>query len=206
MKKSHFAALIIALLALLATSNGAVAKVPTVKILVSGPDLPAPLEITDDQILSLSNVWSGEFLDDSTGHPKERPERILPYELSFYVKLDDDVVRLMYVAYYYPEPSKKQGQIFLTGRRDPWYDLNVSSIIRGGQDGQWNWASPAWEALIKPMIERAACAGPNGRPLPSDGLVQRERFASGCKAKAASEMTLYSPLFMALASGTKLDP
>jgi hypothetical protein len=154
MKKSHFAALIIASLAFLATPRSAPAKAPTFKIIVSGPDLPSPLEITDDQILNLSNVWSGQFLDNSHGHP-EKPAERLPYELSFYVKLSEDDLRLMYVAYYYPEPSTKQGQIYLPSRREPWYYLNTGTIIRDGQDGRWNYASPAWEALIKPVIARA---------------------------------------------------
>ncbi|HEV3374627.1 MAG TPA: hypothetical protein VG051_02925, partial [Candidatus Acidoferrum sp.] len=144
-KKCHFTALSIALLALLATPCRAPAKAATFKIIISGPDLPSPLEITDDKILNLSGVWSRGFLDNSHGHPEERPERILPYELSFYVKLSEDDVRLMYVAYYYPEPSTKRGQIYLPGRREPWYYLNTSSIIREGEDGKWNYASPAWE-------------------------------------------------------------
>jgi hypothetical protein len=154
-KKSHFTALIIALLALLATPCRAPAKAATTKIIISGPDLPTPLEITDDQILNLSNVWSGQFLDNSHGHPEKRPER-LPYELSFYVKLGEDDLRLMYVAYYYPEPSAKQGQIYLPGHREPWYYLNTGAIVREGQDGRWNYASSAWEALIKPLIAHAA--------------------------------------------------
>lgn len=155
MKNPYFAALIIALLALLATPCSAPAKAATFKIIVSGPDLPGPLEITNDQILNLSNVWSGEFLDNSHGHPEKPPER-LPYELSFYVKLSEDDLRLMYVAYYYPELSPKQGQLYLPGRREPWYYLNTGTIIRDGQDGRWNYASPAWEALIKPLITHAS--------------------------------------------------
>jgi hypothetical protein len=154
-KKPHFAALIIALLALLTTPRSAPAKAATIKIIISGPDLPTPLEITDDQILNLSNVWLGQFLDNSHGHPEKPPER-LPYELSFYIKLSEDDLRLMYIAYYYPDPATKPGLIYLPGRRDPWYYLNVGTILREGQDGPWNYASPAWEALIKPAIAHAA--------------------------------------------------
>lgn len=146
--------LLAGLLVLSAASRPASAKAPTFKIIISGPDLPTPLEITDDHILNLSNVWSGQFLDNSRGHPKKPPER-LPYELSFYVKLNEDDLRLMYVAYYYPEPSTRQGQIYLPGHREPWYYLNTGTIIREGQDGRWNYVSPAWEALIKPLIAHA---------------------------------------------------
>jgi hypothetical protein len=154
MSKSLTLVFLSGLLVLLATPQPTPAKAATTKIIISGTDLPAPLEVTDDQILNLSNVWSGQFLDNSHDHPQKPPER-LPYELSFYVKLSEDDVRLMYVAYYYPEPSSKQGQIYLPGRREPWYYLNTGSIIREGRDGQWNYASPAWEALIKPLIGHA---------------------------------------------------
>jgi hypothetical protein len=155
MRTIRFAAPLVTLLALVASPQYATAKAATVKIIISGPDLPAPLEITDESILNLSNVWLGQFLDNSHGHPEKPPER-LPYELSFYVKLREDDLRLMYVAYYYPEPSTKQGQIYLPGRRDPWYYLNVGTILRKGQDGRWNYASASWEALIKPVIAHAA--------------------------------------------------
>ena len=46
----------------------------------------------------------------------------------------------------------KQGQIYLPGHREPWYYLNTGTIIRAGQDGRWNYAAPAWEAMIKPVI------------------------------------------------------
>lgn len=155
MKKPHFAALVIALLALLATPGSAPAKAATVKLIISGPDLPAPLEVTDEQILNLSNVWVGQFLDGSRGSPEKSPEGLKPYELTFYVKLRDEDVRMMYVAYYYPDPSAKLGYIYLPGIHEPWYYLNVRSILRAGQDGRWNYASPAWEALIKPVIANA---------------------------------------------------
>jgi hypothetical protein len=154
MSKSLTLVLLGGLLVLLATPQPMPAKAATFKIIISGPDLPTPLEITDDQILKLSNVWSGQFLDNSHGHPEKQPER-LPYEVSFYVKLNEDDLRLMYVAYYYPEHSTKQGQIYLPGHREPWYYLNTGSIIREGQDGLWNYVSPAWEALIKPVIAHA---------------------------------------------------
>ena len=130
------------------------AKAATVKIIISGPGLPAPLEVIDEQILNLSNVWVGQFLDGSHGSPEKPPEGLKPYELSFYVKLRDEEVRMMYVAYYYPSPSMKQGYIYLPGKGEPWYYLNVGTILRAGQDGRWNYASPAWENLVKPLIVR----------------------------------------------------
>lgn len=155
MKKTLAIAQGFALFVLLATPRLTPAKGATVKIIISGPDLPAPLEITDQRILDVSNVWLGQFLDASHGSPEKPPQR-LSYELTFYVKLREDDLRLMYVAYYYPDPSStEQGLIYLPGKREPWYYLNVGTILREKQDGRWNYASPAWEALVKPVIANA---------------------------------------------------
>ena len=156
MKKTLAIAQGFALLVFLAAPRSTPAKAATVKIIVSGPDLPAPLEITDQQILDLSNVWAGQFLDASHGSLEKPPQR-LPYELTFYVELGEKNLRLMYVAYYYPDPSSsKQGFLYLPGKSEPWYYLNVGTILRENQDGRWSYATPAWEALIKPVIARAA--------------------------------------------------
>jgi hypothetical protein len=56
MRTIRFVAPLVTLLALFASPQYAAAKAATIKIIISGPDLPTPLEITDDQILNLSNV------------------------------------------------------------------------------------------------------------------------------------------------------
>ncbi len=155
MKKVHFAVPLAALLALLAVPQPAPAKAPTVKIVVAGGGLAKAIEITDPRILELSDVWVGQFLDRSHGPAKE-PARDLPrYEVSFYVKLNEGDVRKMYVVYYCPDPAAGQGTIYLPGKGEPGYWRNVSSILRDGQDGKWNYASPAWETLLKPFLPRA---------------------------------------------------
>ncbi len=162
MKKTLFAAPLAVLLILLGMARAASAKGPTVKITISGGGLTSVFEVTDPRILSSSNVWVGRFLDGSRGSVKEPPRGLRPYEVSFYVKLADDDVRKMYVVYYYPNPSKEQGYIYLPGKGETWYSLNVGTIDRDGQDGKWNYASPAWENLIKLVIARADAAQHHG--------------------------------------------
>jgi hypothetical protein len=159
MSLSRRFALILGPLVLCAIPPITPAKAPTIKIIISGPDLPSPIEIVDPKILALSNVWTGEFLERSMRHPEKAPER-LPYELAFYAKFHENDLRLVYVAYYYPDPSEKPGVIYLPGHRDPWYYLNAGSILRDGQDGKWNFASSAWEALVKPLIARQVVPRP----------------------------------------------
>ncbi len=162
MSKSLCVAFLTGLLVLSITSRPAPAKAATVKIIISGPNLPAPIEVTDEQILALSNVWAGQFLDGSRSSP-DRPSQRIPFELAFYVKFQDSNPRLMYVAYYYPDRSSQRGYIYLPGRDEPWYYLNVGTILRSGQDGRWNYASPAWESLIKPVITHVTVEKPGVR-------------------------------------------
>ncbi len=149
------------LLLLLGTPMAAWAKVPPTEITISGGGLGRVLEITDPQLLALSNVWLGQFLDQSRSPLNEGPPGLKSYEISFYLKLAENDVRKIYVAYYYPNVGSEQGFIFLPGKGAVW-ELNIGTILRGSRDGKWNYALPAWEALIKSLIANAEAA-----PAPS---------------------------------------
>ena len=155
MKKTFLIFPLAFLLMFLGMPEAASAKSPTVKIIISGGGLTSTIEVTDPRILAISNVWSGQFLDRSRGTPKEPPRRLRRYEVSFYVKIANNEVRKKYVLYYYLKPSTEPNYIYLPGKGEPWYSLNAGAILRDKQDGKWNYASPAWEDLIKPMIANA---------------------------------------------------
>jgi hypothetical protein len=146
---------LIFLLMFLGIPQAASAKSPTVKIMISGGGLTSTIEATDPRILDISNVWSGQFLDHSRGTAKEPRRGLQRYEVSFYVKIADNEVRKKYVLYYYPNSEAEPGYIYLPGKGETWYSLNVGTIIRQEQDGKWNYASPAWEDLIKSVIASA---------------------------------------------------
>jgi hypothetical protein len=86
-------------------------KVPTVKITIAGGELTKVIEITDQHILHISNIWAGEFLDRSKGTAKEPPGGLRRYEVSFYIKIADHDVRKWYVLYYYPNAVAKPGYL-----------------------------------------------------------------------------------------------
>jgi DNA-binding beta-propeller fold protein YncE len=151
MKKARFALPLAVPLTLLWAPTIASAKVPTVKITISGGGLTSPIVLTDRQLLEMSDAWSSEFLDPSRTPLNEAPLGLAPYEVAFYV---GNYVTKMCVVYYYPGSSKEQGLIYLPGQ-GPVRDFNDSVIFRRDQDGKWNYAAPAWEALIKPAITRA---------------------------------------------------
>jgi|SRR5271165_2435705 len=158
MKKRLFVFPFAFLLIFLGKPEAASAKSPTVKIMISGGGLTSAIEVTDPRILDISNVWTGRILDRSRGTAKEPPRGLQRYEVSFYIKIADNEVRKKYVLYYYPNPATEPGYIYLPGKEEDWYSLNVGAIVRDGQDGKWNYASPAWEDLIKPVIAGAEAA------------------------------------------------
>lgn len=152
--KRSLALLLTILLTSFCFAERASAKAPTVKITISGGGLARAIEITDRQVLALSNVWIGDFLDVSRTPESEAPKSLVGYEVSFFVRVAEDYVKKVYVVYYYPMASNEQGFVYLpihgTARH-----LNAGTILREGLDGKWNYASPAWEALIKPTLDRA---------------------------------------------------
>jgi hypothetical protein len=145
------------LLLLLGTPMAAWAKAVPNAITIAGGGLGRVVEVTDPQLLAISNVWLGQFLDSSRTPLNEAPPGLKSYEISFYLKQAENDVRKIYVAYYYPNVGSEQGLIYLPGR-GPAFELNIGTIMRGVQDGKWNYASPAWEALIKPVIANAESA------------------------------------------------
>ena len=158
MKKPLFVFPLAFVLTFLGMPEAGLAKAPTVKIMISGGGLKSAIEVTDARILDISNVWSGQFLDRSRGTAKEPPRGFQRYEVSFYIKIADNDVRKRYVLFYYLDPAGEPGYIYLPGKGETWYSLNVGAILRDEQDGKWNYASPVWEGLIKPMVASAEAA------------------------------------------------
>jgi len=151
-------ALVAVPLILVAAPKTAWAKGATSKITISGGGLTSEIEVTDPRILDISNVWYGKFLDRSKGAVKEPPRGLRTYEVWFYIKFSANDVRKRYVVYYSPDPSTGHGYVYLPGKGQPWYWLNVSALFQDGRDGKWSYASPAWEDLIKPVIADAEAA------------------------------------------------
>lgn len=48
-------------------------------------------------------------------------------------------------------PRSEGGAIYLPGPGDPYYDLNKSTILSGG-DGHWFEASSEWDALYRSLV------------------------------------------------------
>ncbi len=142
------------------------------KITIQGGDLKTPILITDPKTLAHFNVWSGPGSSWSGGKPAptwvetliidwsqdvtEHPKGLQRYEVSCYAKLPNE--RLIYVVFYEYDPVTERGYIYLPGRTDEWYRLNVGTIGRG-VEGRWFRASSEWDSIARPLILDANAQG-----------------------------------------------
>ena len=148
------------------------AKSETVKMTITGRELPKAVEITDESILAAFNIWSGpgNFKIDngvlsplvsdgsilwSQGAVPEPPKGLPQYEVSFHGRFPEE--RLMYVLQYLYDPSEKTGYVYLPGKGEDWYDVNIHSIYRG-VEGHWFRASDGFCSTVEPLIRKAKVA------------------------------------------------
>jgi hypothetical protein len=124
------------------------AKSPTVKLTVTAPTLSHPLDITDSRVLMSSHVFAGAFLAGGS----IAPDASLPrYKVAFHVELPKWMnagVQVKYVVLYAKDSRTGRGFIYLPGRGEDGYRLNVGTIIRDGQDGTWHSAASEWAAAL----------------------------------------------------------
>jgi hypothetical protein len=140
------------------------AKGVTVKIVIQGADLVTPIQITDRKVLANIQVLSGKgtysneprleepsfIIDWSQGVTAEPPKALPRYEISFYANLPNK--RLAYVVSYAFDPVTSQGYVYLPGRNDKNYRLNVHTIIRR-VEGKWFHSWTKWDAVAEQLIE-----------------------------------------------------
>lgn len=143
------------------------AKSATTKVVIEGPGLSRPIEITDRRILANFNVWAGPgtsssqpgfnpnapsfIIDWSYGPITEVPNVSQKYQVSFYTKELSE--RPIYVVYYAVARSSEPGYVYLSGESEEWWRLNVTSILRG-VEGKWFHAWSTWENIARPLIKK----------------------------------------------------
>jgi hypothetical protein len=150
------------------------AKGSTTRILIKDLALGTVSEITNRSVLDQFHVWAGRgtysgapggqntegtqgfIIDWPAGVVEQRPDGLRRYEVRFYVAprrqgavtaLDASLEELAYVVLYENDPSTGQGYVYLPGKSDEHFHLNVRSIHRG-LEGQWLRASSAWQKAI----------------------------------------------------------
>lgn len=129
------------------------AKGPANMITIAGPELEEPLEITDQDILNRFDPWSGQFIGTS-GALEWPPDMGLrePYLVFFHVEDNQGEMIPRYIFYYYPDPAGGLGTIYLPGSGEPYYRINVGTIIRDEVDGRWFKAMPTWDTTFQELM------------------------------------------------------
>jgi hypothetical protein len=142
-----------------------------VLIEVRGPLLMTPIRITDPTIQEFS-VWAGPgvngsgienakgfIIDWHKGVVDQPPTGLTRYELSFYdgcrlaQNCQGEKPSLVYVVAYEYDPSSNRGFVYLPGKGEASYYLNVGTIYHGhGAEGHWFVASSEWNTFIRPLI------------------------------------------------------
>jgi hypothetical protein len=149
------------------------AKGKTIRITIQGAGLKSPIEITDPKILADFSVWTGPgtlstqpgfnanapsfIIDWSQGTISSPPKGLPSYEVSFYADFGDQEERQVYAVSYEYDPSSRHGYVYLPGKGDKVWRLNVRSILRG-VEGNWFSAWSSWEDVARPLIEKAKVA------------------------------------------------
>ncbi len=163
--------LALAFVAALMMPTSLAAKGPTTRITVIDLSGGASIDITDPLVVSRFNVWDGpgtfstangretESMDGfivnwRSGALNFRPTGLRRYEVKFYVRHHDQPPeQLAYTVYYERDPSSRVGFVYLPGKSDEQYRLNVFSIHHGqGFEGNWFHASRSWLDAVEPLL------------------------------------------------------
>jgi len=153
------------------------AKGDMVLIEVKSATMPTLIRITDPKIQDFT-PWAGPgvnggrvpnaegfIVDWHAGVLSPRAPQLAPgvqhYEISFYegCRTTNDWCtekqpRLVYVVSYDYDPASPRGFVYLPGKGDPSYQLNIGTIWRR-VEGNWFSATASWEEFIRPVIDKA---------------------------------------------------
>ena len=153
------------------------AKGPTTRIVITDLASGSASEITDRAVLNQFHVWAGRgtysgspdrqnegtqgfIVDWPAGIIDQRPSQLRRYELRFYVEpkrassplQSTPGEELAYVVLYEHDPSTGQGYVYLPGRSDEHFTLNVRSIHRR-LEGHWLRANQAWQSTFASSLK-----------------------------------------------------
>jgi len=125
------------------------AKGMTVKLTLSGPGLGAPVDIVEPALLEGSNVWEGSFIGETVATVPRVTQPL--YTVSFTVRTPEwmrQPPRTMYTVQVARDARTGALWMYLPGRGEAGYALNVGTILRDGQDGHWHRPPHAWAAAV----------------------------------------------------------
>jgi hypothetical protein len=145
------------------------ARGETLRIVIRGEGLAAPIELTDPATLARFKVGTGPgtsvgprdgrraedhqpgLIVDWPSGVATPPKGVRVYEVSCVTTRTNPST---YVVLYAVDPSTNHGYVYIPGERDAPYRDNTFLIYRG-VEGKWFHAWSAWEAIANPLIEKA---------------------------------------------------
>lgn len=126
------------------------AKGDTVRIIINGGNLAAPISVNEPAVAARFYVWSNLILDRSRG-VVELPKGLQIYNVSFVTTRRNPST---YVLRYAIDPSTNNGYVYIPGKMDIEFSDNVWLIYRG-IEGDWFYACSEWKGLAHPLIAKA---------------------------------------------------
>jgi len=135
-------------------SSSASAKGPVVKLVVTGPDLIEPIEITNPDAINVQ-VYGATYIDRALGPIDDVPASpVPPYRVQFYVSIPpDDEIQMKYVVYYTWDQAQRRARVYFPGPNDAWWRHNVFTVALPFQ-GDWYWTTETWgQAVLSAIFE-----------------------------------------------------
>ena len=145
------------------------AKGNTIRIIITGGDLAAPIEISDLAITTQFHVWAGPgtgrmvggktlvsqdepglIIDWPGGIVEPPPKGLQIYNVSLVTTRTNPST---YTVRYAIDPATKNGYVYVPGKADPEYRDNTWLIYRGNE-GNWFNAWSEWEKVARPLIAK----------------------------------------------------
>lgn len=121
----------------------------TNKLTIIAPGASRLIEITNADVLRLSNVYGGNFIGPAADAPAPTLTR---YTVIFDVQTLGGVKAGAYAVQFCLDYATGEGFVYLPGRGDPQHRRNISTILREGQDGTWRRASDDWSAALRTYL------------------------------------------------------
>ena len=148
------------------------AKGVTARITITDVQVGASTDITDPSVLERFSVWAGRgtfvsiqgrktegmdgfIIDWPAGAASTPSIELRRYEVRFFVHVPRAAERLAYVVFYVYDPRARHGFVYLPGRSDEQYALNVRTIFRGSSlEGSWFRATRDWDETAGRALTR----------------------------------------------------
>lgn len=147
------------------------AKGVTTKIIITDLSTGTSVSIADPIVLGRFNVWSGPgvfsgppdqqtesmdgfIIDWPAGAVASHPSGFPRYEVKFFVRYPRATAeQLAYVVRYERGRDSQEGFVYLPGKSDEHFGMNVGAIHHGkGYEGNWFRASREWQAAVAPLL------------------------------------------------------